>query len=446
MLRVRGDSMIEAHIADGDFVVIRPQDTARDGDIVVAQVEENAVTLKRFFREKDRVRLQPANPNYPPQFYPIGPDPGKADRRHPASRLTRVLHRVVHIGRQSVTRIGPAAAFVDPSSPSRRPSDNHPAPTGVRRVVIDRLPPQSIEAEQSVLGSILIDRDAIIEVADFLKPEDFYRQAHGRIYAVMLDLSERREPVDIVTVAEALERAGTLRARRPRVPWDAVEPDADSRPRGPVRSDRRAQGRAPKPDRGGRQDRRDRLRGPAGGPGGDRPGRGGTVRRQPAPGRRRLLAPSEPAPRCVRPARLPPRAPRRDQRHPDRVPGPRLTDHRAPEERPHHPRRPPIRRQDKLRAEHRRARGRRDRQSVGFFSLEMSKEQLVLRLLSRSPTSTSQRLRTRLPRGARLRSHRAGHERPVGGADLYRRHAQHHHHGAADEGPPAPGGEPAWTS
>jgi repressor LexA len=37
---------------------------------VVAQVEENAVTLKRFFREKDRVRLQPANPNYPPQFYP----------------------------------------------------------------------------------------------------------------------------------------------------------------------------------------------------------------------------------------------------------------------------------------------------------------------------------------------------------------------------------------
>ena len=70
VLRVRGDSMIEAHIADGDFVVIRPQETARDGDIIVAQVEENAVTLKRFFREKDRVRLQPANPNYPPQFYP----------------------------------------------------------------------------------------------------------------------------------------------------------------------------------------------------------------------------------------------------------------------------------------------------------------------------------------------------------------------------------------
>ena len=69
LLRVRGDSMIEALIAYGDYVVIRPQQTARNGDIVVAQVEENAVTLKRFFKEDGRVRLQPANPAYPPQYY-----------------------------------------------------------------------------------------------------------------------------------------------------------------------------------------------------------------------------------------------------------------------------------------------------------------------------------------------------------------------------------------
>jgi repressor LexA len=69
VLKVRGDSMIEAHIADGDYVLIRPQNTARNGDIVVAQVEENAVTLKTFFKEKDRIRLQPANANYAPQFY-----------------------------------------------------------------------------------------------------------------------------------------------------------------------------------------------------------------------------------------------------------------------------------------------------------------------------------------------------------------------------------------
>jgi repressor LexA len=69
VLRVRGDSMVDAHIMDGDLVVIREQQTALDGDIVVAQVEENAVTLKRFFKERDRVRLQPANERYEPQYY-----------------------------------------------------------------------------------------------------------------------------------------------------------------------------------------------------------------------------------------------------------------------------------------------------------------------------------------------------------------------------------------
>ena len=69
VLRVRGDSMLDAHILDGDLVVIRPQQTAQDGDIVVAQVEENSVTLKRFFKERGRIRLQPANERYEPQYY-----------------------------------------------------------------------------------------------------------------------------------------------------------------------------------------------------------------------------------------------------------------------------------------------------------------------------------------------------------------------------------------
>ncbi|MDP8905026.1 MAG: replicative DNA helicase [Chloroflexota bacterium] len=75
---------------------------------------------------------------------------------------------------------------------------------------IDRLPPQSIEAEQSVLGALLIDRDAVIEVADFLRPADFYRQAHATIYEAILELYERREPVDIVTVSEVLVRRDAL--------------------------------------------------------------------------------------------------------------------------------------------------------------------------------------------------------------------------------------------
>jgi len=60
VLAVRGDSMVEAGILDGDFVVVRSQDTAADGEIVVALVGEEA-TVKRFFKESDHVRLQPEN-------------------------------------------------------------------------------------------------------------------------------------------------------------------------------------------------------------------------------------------------------------------------------------------------------------------------------------------------------------------------------------------------
>ena len=78
--------------------------------------------------------------------------------------------------------------------------------------MIDRLPPQSLEAEQSVLGAVLIDRETIIEIAEFLRPEDFYRQAHANVYRAMLELFERREPVDLVTVSETLERKDELDA------------------------------------------------------------------------------------------------------------------------------------------------------------------------------------------------------------------------------------------
>jgi repressor LexA len=60
LLRIRGDSMKDAGILEGDFVVVRSQDTAQDGDIVVALLGEEA-TVKRFFRESDHIRLQPEN-------------------------------------------------------------------------------------------------------------------------------------------------------------------------------------------------------------------------------------------------------------------------------------------------------------------------------------------------------------------------------------------------
>jgi repressor LexA len=65
VLRVRGESMKNAGILDGDFVVVRPQQTGRDGEIVVAMVEEEA-TVKRFFREADHIRLEPENETMEP--------------------------------------------------------------------------------------------------------------------------------------------------------------------------------------------------------------------------------------------------------------------------------------------------------------------------------------------------------------------------------------------
>jgi replicative DNA helicase len=75
-----------------------------------------------------------------------------------------------------------------------------------------RLPPLSLEAESAVLGAILIDPDAIVEVADFLKADDFYRQSHRIIYQAMLDVYTSGRPTDIVLVSERIEADGNLDA------------------------------------------------------------------------------------------------------------------------------------------------------------------------------------------------------------------------------------------
>ena len=68
VLQVRGDSMIEDQIADGDYVVIHKQRTARKGQIVVALTDEGEATLKRWFPEKNRIRLEPANSSMKPIY------------------------------------------------------------------------------------------------------------------------------------------------------------------------------------------------------------------------------------------------------------------------------------------------------------------------------------------------------------------------------------------
>ena len=227
--------------------------------------------------------------------------------------------------------------------------------------MIDRLPPQSLEAEQSVLGSILIDRDAVVEIAEFLRPEDFYRQANG---------------TDLRGDAGALRAARAGRHRHGR--RGARARRTSSRGSAAARTSRASATRRPPPSTpsstrriverkavlrnliaAAGQDRRHRLRGPGRDPGGDRP-RGGASCSASASGA--FDAGFSPLRELLHAA-----YDRLDYLHAHRgeISGVRTgfadldaLDHGPPEERPDRPRGPPERRQDEPRPQHRGARGR----------------------------------------------------------------------------------------
>ncbi|HEX9078629.1 MAG TPA: replicative DNA helicase [Desulfuromonadaceae bacterium] len=73
-----------------------------------------------------------------------------------------------------------------------------------------KLPPQSLEAEMSILGGILIDNDAINRVLEMLLPEDFYRESHRKIFQAMMRLTDQREPCDLITMTDILRKQGEL--------------------------------------------------------------------------------------------------------------------------------------------------------------------------------------------------------------------------------------------
>lgn len=75
---------------------------------------------------------------------------------------------------------------------------------------ISRIPPHSVESEQSILGSIILDKDAIITVAETINPSDFYKEAHKIIYESMLKLNSNNEPIDLITLIEELRKEGHL--------------------------------------------------------------------------------------------------------------------------------------------------------------------------------------------------------------------------------------------
>ncbi|OGL66022.1 replicative DNA helicase [Candidatus Uhrbacteria bacterium RIFCSPLOWO2_01_FULL_47_24] len=78
------------------------------------------------------------------------------------------------------------------------------------RTNIERIPPQNLEAEQSLLGSLLIDRDAMIKIADSITPEDFYKDSHRMIFEAMTDLFREREPIDLLSLGNRLEEKKQL--------------------------------------------------------------------------------------------------------------------------------------------------------------------------------------------------------------------------------------------
>ncbi|MBI3975678.1 MAG: replicative DNA helicase, partial [Armatimonadetes bacterium] len=80
----------------------------------------------------------------------------------------------------------------------------------MRVMPLERVPPQSLDAEQGVLGSMLLERDAIARVVEVIRGDDFYRDVHRRIFEVMIDLFDRGEPVDLITVTDRLKGRGQL--------------------------------------------------------------------------------------------------------------------------------------------------------------------------------------------------------------------------------------------
>ena len=72
------------------------------------------------------------------------------------------------------------------------------------------VPPQNLEAEQSLLGAVLLENEALFKALEIIKTDDFYRESHRQIFQAMLDLYEKNEPADLITVTEVLKRKNKL--------------------------------------------------------------------------------------------------------------------------------------------------------------------------------------------------------------------------------------------
>ena len=312
-----------------------------------------------------------------------------------------------------------------------------------------RVPPQSIEAEESVLGGILLDNNALDRLAEVLQPDDFYREAHRKIFRGMQRLTERSEPVDLITLSEALRSRGGelpdvggaayLAELAERVPTAANV--------APLRAHRAGQGDPARPD----HDQPPRSRRAATRPGQD-------VKRCVERAEQQIFAISE---RKVRPPSC----------AIDALLGDTFRKHRAPLRAAQLVTGVPtgfvdldkltagLQPSDLIIVAGRPSMGKtafclniaeyaalRADCGVAVFSLEMSKEQLVLRMLCSEARVDLAKVRTGHLTRPRVPRARGSRRPPVGRADLHRRHAGALRARAARQGAPAEaraGGEAA---
>src|SRR3990167_7531989 len=76
---------------------------------------------------------------------------------------------------------------------------------------LGKIPPHNIEAEQSLLGALLLDADVMLKIGDLLRSDDFYKDSHRHIYETMIELIERHQPIDMLTLGNRLEEKGVLK-------------------------------------------------------------------------------------------------------------------------------------------------------------------------------------------------------------------------------------------
>ena len=356
------------------------------GSVTSADIAQ-ALVAKGFEIDKRKIQLPSRSRRSARSRCRQGPSrrdgAGQGDRRR-REALSASTSAVRRLGdRLSVTRSIASAlrsAILQPIAP-------------MPDVAADRTLPHNLEAEKSVLGAILINNDAFNQAAEVIDARDFFRDAHRRIFDKMVGLSERSEPDRFRHAARrAVARRRARRGRRPGLHRVAHRRRAALGQRRVLREDRQGEVDAPQADPVGQQDSRRGLR-RRGGPG--PAARRGRALDLPSP--RTACAPA--SCRCA----ISWRAAFRDReaaaaqgarhRRADRFRRPRRDDVRVPAVGSRHRRGAAVDGQDELRAQHRAALRHSTGKTVGIFSLEMSKEQLFMRMLTSEARVDAHRFR-----------------------------------------------------